>query len=685
MADGAFFKGLAMLVRVGVITVALNTSAVQCADSLGGPVDIVYGTAVPGAASAKQAGAKYVLSNNILTVEWSLVKGHVLLTGISDELRKRDYPQETELFEIQTDNAQPIRSSECLLAGTPAVESLKSTTAGANAAPLSTGKQISAVLSHETSGVKIRWRAELRDGSHYVRQILNIEGSKGVLTSVTCLKASVGKSWSAGSARAGNPVCTDHLFLGQELPMSKNVPSGSDGSVPVRCGVNCRLQLHPGKIYEFSSVLGVYPEGQTRRAFLRYLERERARPYKPFLHYNCWFDLERRVNETDMLSRIGAFTEEMTVKRGVAMQSYVLDDGWDDYTAGFWTIHKKKFPAGFDRLAVELARVQSHLGIWISPLAGYDGSTQRVEQARKMGLVSGKWLDLSDAQYYNWFRDTCADLMTRHKVNYFKWDKAGDGVSPHFMALLSCARELRRINPDLFVNVTVGTWPSPFWLNVIDSTWREGSDMGWEGKGDDREKWINYRDAQTYRFVVKQGPLYPLNSIMNHGVVMANGHFFATRTAKVGNELRHEARSFFGCGTAVQELYIKPELMAPSSWDAVASAAKWAQENADVLVDTHWVGGDPSKSEIYGWASWSPRKAILTLRNPDDQLHEIALDARVVFELPTDAAKNFAMTSPYADQRIQKVDMTAGKPTTFVLQPFEVLVLESTPTNVARK
>jgi hypothetical protein len=163
---------------------------------------------------------------------------------------------------------------------------------------------------------------------------------------------------------------------------------------------------------------------------------------------------------------------------------------------------------------------------------------------------------------------------------------------------------------------------------------------------------------------------------------MARGHFFAARAARAGNELRHEARSFFGSGTAVQELYIQPDLMAISSWDAVATAAKWARLNADVLVDTHWVGGDPSKPEIYGWASWTPKKAILTLRNPDDQPRAITLDAGVVFELPAGAARNFTMTSPYADQRVQKVEMAAGKPTPFSLQPFEVLVLESKPTRL---
>ena len=50
-----------------------------------------------------------------------------------------------------------------------------------------------------------------------------------------------------------------------------------------------------------SFVIGVAPKDQLRRAFLYYLERERAHPYRPYLHYNSWYDtawqpfaLERR-------------------------------------------------------------------------------------------------------------------------------------------------------------------------------------------------------------------------------------------------------------------------------------------------------------------------------------------------------------------------------------------------------
>jgi hypothetical protein len=125
-------------------------------------------------------------------------------------------------------------------------------------------------------------------------------------------------------------------------------------------------------------------------------------------------------------------------------------------------------------------------------------------------------------------------------------------------------------------------------------------------------------------------------------------------------------------------MYITPRLLDSKNWDDLAEAAKWSRANAGVLVDTHWIGGDPSKNEIYGWASWSPRKAILTLRNPDDQPATIALDAEKIFELPTGAKTTFVMHSPWkADKDLPSVTLRAGELHEFKLEPFQVLVLES--------
>ena len=119
--------------------------------------------------------------------------------------------------------------------------------------------------------------------------------------------------------------------------------------------------------------------------------------------------------------------------------------------------------------------------------------------------------------------------------------------------------------------------------------------------------------------------------------------------------------------------------MTQQGWDDVANGAKWARANFDVLVDSHWVGGDPSKAQVYGYASWAPRKGIFALRNPSDKVQSISVDPQTMFELPTGAKKSFVLSSPYADQRLSSGKLQAGQSTTFELQPFEVLVFEAKP------
>ena len=80
-----------------------------------------------------------------------------------------------------------------------------------------------------------------------------------------------------------------------------------------------------------------------RRDFLAYLERERAHPYRTFLHYNSWYDLGyfTPYTATDAVDRINAFGRELTEKRGVKLDSFLFDDGWDKHDS-LW-----KFNAGF--------------------------------------------------------------------------------------------------------------------------------------------------------------------------------------------------------------------------------------------------------------------------------------------------------------------------------------------------
>ncbi|NBV55653.1 MAG: hypothetical protein EBR70_03565 [Verrucomicrobia bacterium] len=543
--------------------------------------------------------------------------------------------------------------------------------------PLKDGQALEADLT-STRGVKARWRAELRDGSHYFRQtiLLSAADQPFALHGVEFTDVRLPGLKQVGSS-PGSPLAGAGFFAGVEMPGSANLVAAAGA----RTAFGCSLTLSAEQSYDFGAVTGLAPTGQVRRSFLRYVERERARPSSPFLHYNCWYDLGFGVDEPKMLEVVQAFDTELVKKRGVPVLSYLVDDGWDQPAKGLWVEHPRKFPGGFPATKAKMAAFGANLGIWISPLGGYGGDKERTAHAQKMGLIPpDAKLDLSYPKYRQWFVDRCRELMRTGGVNSFKWDRAGDGVSPHFMALLDVARQLRRDNPAVFINVTVGTWPSPFWLNHVDSTWRmHSADVGWTGKGDDREKWLTFRDGYCHKMFVQAAPLYPLNSAMHHGVVHGRA-FQGDKVGKAGNDLKNEVRSYFANGASLQELYLTPSMMTATAWDHVAASAKWAHAHADVLRDAHWVGGDPLKLEPYGYAAWNPRQATLMLRNPDDQPRTIELDADEVFDLPRatrTATPAFDLRSPYADQRLRELKLAAGTKVTVTLQPFEVLVFDT--------
>jgi hypothetical protein len=93
--------------------------------------------------------------------------------------------------------------------------------------------------------------------------------------------------------------------------------------------------------------------------------------------------------------------------------------------------------------------------------------------------------------------------------------------------------------------------------------------------------------------VVRVGPLFPLNSLMHHGIIYARKA--QGLNTDPGNDFADEVRSYFASGTGLQEMHVSPDLLSEQNWDDLAAAAKWARTNAAVLRDSHWIGGDPAR------------------------------------------------------------------------------------------
>ena len=555
----------------------------------------------------------------------------------------------------------------------------------ARAADRLAGRSVEAKFASQDGAVEVGWSLVLREGSQYVRQVVTVKAEAGdvAIGRVQLIDLQVPGAAVNGSVQ-GSPIVAGNWFAGVEDPLSKSKVTNGRATA----WVERDLPLRAGQTMTYSSVMGVARAGQMRRDFLAYLELERAHPYRPFLHYNSWYDLGYftpfdAVSATD---RVQAFGRELTEKRGVKLDSFLFDDGWDNH-ASLWKFNDG-FPEGFAPVKAAAEKFGADPGVWMSPWGGYSKPKQeRIAFGKAAGYeIVGNGYALSGPTYYAAFRDVCLEMVRKYGVNQFKFDGTGNANSvfkgsnfdSDFAAAIHLISELRAEKPDLFINLTTGTWPSPFWLRYADSIWRGGQDDDVAGVGPYRERWITYRDADTYKGVVQSGPLYPLNSLMLHGIIYAR--FRKPLATDPGDDFRNEVRSYFGTGTQLQEMYVTPSLLTEKNWDDLAEAAKWSRANAQVLQDTHWVGGDPAWLEVYGWASWTPAKGILVLRNPGAETKTISLKLKDAFELPVGAAERYSARSPWREDVGKAVlDLNAAEMHEFRLAPFEVLTLEMTP------
>lgn len=425
--------------------------------------------------------------------------------------------------------------------------------------------------------------------------------------------------------------------------------------------------LQPGKTWKVSAVVGLIAQGQARRSVLAYSERERAMAWRPMPIYNSWYELN--INRNNDINYTGNFNINQCVdvlnqwkknlydKYDAHIQSFVWDDGWDHY--GTWTFNPN-FPNGFTEADDVAKAMGSNIGAWLGPVGGYG---QSGNYRRSYWNDKGD-MQLSNPAYYQTFLDAVTMLTTSYNFNYFKFDgisaqfssvgpDAGTTGEENAEAIIDIEQRVREIKPDIFLNTTVGTWASPFWYQYADATWRQENDFGKTGPGNDREQWITYRDRLVHQNYVINSPLCPINSLMTHGFILTK--FGSTANNREYRSVLNELRCAFACGSSQVELYadyaLLNEIEGGKLWGDIAECIKWQEEMADVLPDSHWVGGNPwanNKAEVYGWASWNGKRATLALRNGTDA-QSYTFTLREALDIPEYISTSITLTPSFSD------------------------------------
>ena len=640
----------------------------------------------PGVAKITQKSNSYQLANKVLKASFINTGGKLYFNGCSE----LGLQPSTELFKVLLGGGKTITASEMKLEDVKMV-TLAENPSAATASLRYAGKALEARFTYEE--LSIVWRAVLRNGSHYLRTEMDIQAAKDLpMKGIVAMNYLVAKNSAytapevVGNTR-GAILASNHIFAGLETPMGLNSCKDEGNATHIEGLWRRNTTLKAGKTWNISSVVGLVAPKQLRRSFLAYSERERAVAWRPYPVYISWYELNIDRNNAQAPSYKGNMTVEQCAdvvshwkthfydKYQMAPKAFVWDDGWDQY--GTWTFNPN-FPNGFDEPANEAKKMGTGIGAWLGPVGGYgqSGEYRRAYWRSKGGM------QLSNEDYYNFFIRCCTNMIDRYDFRFFKFDgisAQASAIGPdegtrgeeNAEAIISIERAVRQKRPDIFLNTTVGTWASPFWFHFTDAVWRQEGDYGEAGdQGTDRERWITYRDRLVYQNFIQRSPVCPINTLMTHGFILSRWGAVSKNMDYDG--IVREMRCAFACGSGMVELYNDYKLMdeikdnqgnAGALWKDLAECIKWQQEQADVLPDAHWVGGNPwdgKKANVYGWAAWNGKKSVLTLRNPSASAQSFTTTLREALEIPSYVRGKITLTHAFSQAELQ--GMPINKP-----------------------
>lgn len=493
----------------------------------------------------------------------------------------------------------------------------------------------------------------------------------------------------------GQPIYVDSLFFGCEFPATEN--RIIDGKATVR--------YYLGKSVGIGFVCPVTVTGgaadstfmNVKRAFYDYIDTISV-PIDLRFQYNSWYDYMRGIDENNILDSFKHIHDKLNSFSDLHIASYVVDDGWVDMKAPFWSFNKK-FPDGMRKVSEFCKELDSNFGMWLGPRGGYNGVYRFAKrfQRHKNGYVNKEAKDICVAsdKYVSKLQDFMIEQTVLNDINYWKLD--GFALAPcrnrkhdHMIGghedmyyvtdlwtkWISLYTELRKVKADLWINMTCYVNVSPWWLQWVNSLWIQNSgDIGFaknHQKQAQVEAEITYRDGRYYDCLCRRALQIPTKAIYNHEPIYGN-------EAKVDYTDAEFEKYIYWCivrGQALNELHLSPSMMNDEKWTSLTNAMKCQKENYQILKNAVYFGGDPLENSVYGFISWdkNDNEGIIALRNPDSKNAKLSLTLDDAIGTPK-TLQGAKWCNIYGDTAING-NLDYGIELNLSLKPFEVIIFK---------
>lgn len=471
-------------------------------------------------------------------------------------------------------------------------------------------------------------------------------------------------------ANLGQPIYIQGMFFGCEFPAADNEIVDNVGYLRYYTGKSFdRLQKDnqlttDGKYVTWQTVAGAARSTDNaviQADFFEYIK-SIATPSDFRIQYNSWFDNMMFIDDDNILESFIEIDKELNNVGVRPLDSYVVDDGWNNYNStiptagsdkerrsgstlnetGFWEFNSK-FPQGLTPSSELVHNFGSNFGVWVGPRGGYNYYGEMagiIERAGKGSRGGGDTsIDVADRVYLRNFADMAVRWMRDYGVNYWKWDGFADnsqynaagaadgepGYANHHMTggyhgmyhvtdlwegWIDLMEEVRQAEKDyninkLWISLTCYVNPSPWYLQWANSVWiqctADQADAGPSSSKMDRQ--MTYRDAMYYDFLKNHEFQFPLSNLYNHDPVYGTEGTGMNLNTATDEQFQNYLYMLSTRGTAFWELYFSDSIMTPGKYEVAAEFLDWAEENYHMLRNAKMFGLSPESGRTLGGGS----------------------------------------------------------------------------------
>lgn len=523
----------------------------------------------------------------------------------------------------------------------------------------------------------------------------------------------------------GQPIYANGFFMGSEFPAADTIIKNNETQIRYYSGKTFDRLKQDGqltkdnKFVSWQNVVGAARGTDTsvvQTDFFDYIE-QIATPTEFRKQYNSWYDNMMNITDESIASSFNGAEAGLTSNGVEPMDSYVVDDGWNNYydgtylttpgssqgttknQTGFWEFNDK-FPNELYTSTALADKLQSSFGLWLGPQGGYNYFSQFADflEASGTGYAQNdfwKNVCVGSDRYVKNLEKLFIDYQSRFNIDYWKWD--GFAVRPctnpehdhmtggtqnmyytsdlweKWIDVFESVRAARaKEGKGLFINATCYVNLSPWLLQWVNTIWvQDSGDTGESGTGARHQQKITYRDQVYYNLYKKNQIQFPLKNIYNHDPIygVSDGSNATTdvfREYLMANAVR---------GTAFWELYYSPSLFDDAKWKVNADVLDFAEKNHNILKNAKLFGNEPTKG-VYGYSSWNGNEGIISFTNPLDseQTYQLTVDEKVGAVQTLNNATGIQVEPYVAGVMLQK--LSYGDTLSVTLKPHETKIFQ---------